>query len=57
MPGTYLSFKCFVAELVVNIMEEYGPKRFIALVTDNARGMLNMRRLLVQKYPHLIEVR
>ncbi|DBA95104.1 TPA: hypothetical protein ACH3X1_002616 [Trebouxia sp. C0004] len=36
-------------------MEEYGPKRFIALVTDTARSMLNMRRLPVQKYPHPIE--
>ena len=38
-------------------MEQYGPKRFVGMVTDNAKNMVNMRRAVLKQFPHLIECR
>lgn len=46
-----------LAALVTEVMEQYGPKRFVALVTDNAKNMVNMWRAVLEKYPHMIECR
>ncbi|KAL0029083.1 hypothetical protein WJX77_005499 [Trebouxia sp. C0004] len=46
-----------IAELVIATMKQYGPRKFAALVTDNARNMVNMRREVVEAFPHLIECR
>jgi len=48
---------CCPAVFVNELMERYGPKRFIGLVTDNAANMVTMRNLVVKQYPHLLEVR
>lgn len=46
-----------LAALVVEVLVRYGPKKFVALVTDNARNMVNMRRAVLENFPHLIECR
>ena len=38
-------------------MDEYGPQRFAGLVSDNAKNMVNMRKAVLQRFPHLIECR
>lgn len=46
-----------VAEIVIGIMEEYGPRKFVALVTDNPWSMQKLRRVVTAKFPHVIGVR
>lgn len=46
-----------LAEIVVKIMNQYGPKKFTGIVTDNARSMVNMRTIVVNTFPHIIECR
>ena len=52
-----LTMQCKSAELVCEVMKQYGPKRFVALVTDNAKNMVNMRKAVLESFPHLIECR
>ncbi|KAL0034746.1 hypothetical protein WJX77_005452 [Trebouxia sp. C0004] len=46
-----------IAEIVIKIMHQYGPKKFTGIVTDNARSMVNMRTIVVNTFPHIIECR
>lgn len=41
----------------MEVFERWGPDKFAAIVTDNASNMQKTRRLVLQRYPHLIEVR
>lgn len=43
------------AGLVIAVMEQYGPRRFVGLVIDNARNTVNMCREVLERFPHLIE--
>ncbi len=43
--------------MIIQEIERWGPDRFAAIVTDNAANMQKTRRLVLQKIPHLIEVR
>src|SRR2546429_9865145 len=34
-----------------------GPKKVLAIVTDNASSMMNSRKRISEKYPHIINMR
>jgi len=54
MPYSESSF--VTADIVIEILTKYGAKRFVALVTDNPHNMRRMRKHVLAKFPHLIEV-
>ncbi|KAL0032600.1 hypothetical protein WJX77_010160 [Trebouxia sp. C0004] len=43
--------------MIIEELERWGPHRFAAIVTDNAQNMQRTRRLVLQRFPHLVEVR
>ena len=43
--------------MIIKELEKWGPHKFAALVTDNASNMVKTRRLFLQRFPHLVEVR
>ena len=43
--------------MIIKELEKWGPHKFAALVTDNASNMVKTRRLVLQRFPHLVEVR
>lgn len=43
--------------MIIDEMVKWGPEKFAAIVTDNAKNMVKTRRLVLQRFPHLIEVR
>ncbi|KAL0031080.1 hypothetical protein WJX77_002906 [Trebouxia sp. C0004] len=42
-----------IAEIVIKIMNQYGPKKFTGIVTDNARSIVNMRTIVAQSAAQL----
>ena len=47
----------FPAALLIAVITEWGPKRFSAIVSDNAANMVKARRLVLEKFPRMIENR
>ena len=45
------------AGMIIKEIEKWGPDKFAAIVTDNAKNMVKTRRLVLQRFPHFIEVR
>ncbi|DBA76980.1 TPA: U6 snRNA-associated Sm-like protein LSm2 [Trebouxia sp. C0004] len=43
-----------IAEQVDKVLIEYGPEHFGAIVSDNGGGCARGRRLVTDKYPHLL---
>jgi len=41
----------------VKEITHWGPNKFAAIVTDNAANMVAMRRLVLQAFPHMVDVR
>ena len=59
--ATYLPFRtnsihCFAVE-VIKELRKWGPEKFAAIVTDNAKNMIRTRMLVLREFPHLIEIR
>ena len=54
---TLMIYSACLAVIVIKLIKEIGPQKLAAIVTDNARNMLNMRKLVCAEFPHLIEVR
>ena len=54
---TIRNFFFFFAEMIIKEMLKWGPEKLAAIVTDNASNMVKTRRLVLQRFPHLIEVR
>uniref|UniRef100_A0A6P7FVL0 Uncharacterized protein LOC114331563 n=4 Tax=Diabrotica virgifera virgifera TaxID=50390 RepID=A0A6P7FVL0_DIAVI len=44
----------YITKLMVEVLEEYGPKKFFAIVTDNAKNMRKAVRQCEEMYPHLV---
>jgi hypothetical protein len=43
--------------MIIQEINKWGKEKFAAIVTDNARNMVKSRRLVLQAFPHIIEVR
>ena len=39
------------------VLSAIGPKKFSAIVTDNAAAIANARKQISDKYPHILNVR
>lgn len=50
------SIHCFAVE-VIKELRKWGPEKFAAIVTDNAKNMIRTRMLVLREFPHLIEIR
>ena len=46
-----------VAALIIKEIERWGPKKFAAIVTDDAANMVVARRLVLEKFPKMVDVR
>jgi len=46
-----------VEEEIERVIMAIGPKKFSAIVTDNASSMVNARKSISEKYPHIINMR
>jgi len=49
----YVHCGLLIAEQLTIVLEEFGPKNFGAIVSDNGGGCENGRKLTKEKYPHL----
>ena len=54
--GLALLCYCYAALIIEEILK-WNYERFAAIVTDNAANMVKTRRLVLQRFPHLVEVR
>ncbi|DBA78737.1 TPA: hypothetical protein ACH3X1_008647 [Trebouxia sp. C0004] len=43
--------------MIIKGIEKWGGTRFAGIVTDNASNMQKTRRLVLKRFPHMIEVR
>jgi hypothetical protein len=39
------------------VLSTIGPKKFSAVVTDNASAIANARKHISEKYPHILNIR
>lgn len=46
-----------IEEEIERVIMAIGPKKFSAIVTDNASAMVNARKYISEKYPHIINMR
>jgi len=46
-----------IEEEIERIILKIGPKKISAIVTDNAPAIVNARRYISEKYPHIINMR
>lgn len=44
-------------EEIDRVLTAIGPKKFSAVVTDNASAIANARKYISEKYPYIINVR
>ncbi len=42
---------------IERVIVAIGPKKFSAIVTDNASSMMNARKRIAEKYPHIVNMR
>ncbi|CAG8836764.1 10902_t:CDS:1, partial [Cetraspora pellucida] len=47
----------FISNEIIKIIEEIGPKKFKAVVSDGAIAMQLAKSLVAQKYPYIIPIR
>lgn len=47
----------FIAEKIVEVIEDVGPEKFASIVSDNASNMVQAKRLVQEKYTNIIPVR
>ena len=43
----------YLSEKILEIIEEIGPPKVLAVITDSASAMIKARRLINEKYPHI----
>lgn len=43
--------------MIIKEILKWGPDKFAAIVTDNAANMVKTRRLVIERFPHMIEIR
>jgi hypothetical protein len=46
-----------IEEEIERVIMAIGPKKISAIVTDNASAMVNARRCISEKYPHIVNMR
>jgi hypothetical protein len=46
-----------IEEEIDRIIMAVDPKKFSAIVTDNALSMMNTQKLISEKYPHIVNMR
>jgi hypothetical protein len=46
-----------IEEEIERVIIAIGPKKFSAIVTDNASSMMNARKNISEKYPHIVNMR
>lgn len=46
-----------IEEEIERVIMAIGPKKFSAIVTDNASSMVNARKSISEKYPYIINMR
>ncbi|KAJ8969152.1 hypothetical protein NQ314_001893 [Rhamnusium bicolor] len=44
----------YLESIITDVLEAYGPEKFMAIVTDNASNLKNGTKQCTAKYPHLI---
>ena len=47
----------FLGEEIISIVDNIGPKKLAAVVSDNAPDARVARKLLCEKYPHILNIR
>lgn len=47
----------FLAEEIISILNKVGPKKFIAIVSDNGSNVKLARELVKNQFPHIINLR
>ena len=47
----------FLAEEILKVVEKIGPKKIIALVTDNASNCVKAREIVSSQYPNIMNLR
>jgi hypothetical protein len=47
----------FLGEELIKIVEEIGPEKLAAVVSDNAANASLARKILCEKYPHILNIR
>jgi hypothetical protein len=45
-----------IEEEIDRVIIAVDPKKFSAIVTDNASSMVNARKLISEKYPHIVNM-
>ena len=55
--SNYSQTGTFFAEEITKILEEVGPHRFSAVVSDGASYMQLAKRLITEQYPHILSIR
>lgn len=46
-----------IEEEIERVIMTIGPKKFSSIVTDNASSMMNARKRISEKYPHIVNMR
>ena len=46
-----------IEEEIERVIMAIGPKKFSAIVTDNASFIVNVRKSISEKYPHIVNMR
>jgi hypothetical protein len=44
-------------EQIDSVLTKIGPKKFAAVVSDNASAISNARQHISEKYPHILNIR
>src|SRR5215471_2989731 len=47
----------FISNEILKVVEDVGSKKFSSIVSDNASTMVKAKKLVNEKYPHIIPVR
>ena len=45
-----------LSDVIIDIIERVGSKKFVAIVLDNASNVMAARRIVTQKYPNIINI-
>ena len=46
-----------LAKEIDQVLSLVGPKKFSAIVTDNAAAIANVQKQISEKYPHILNIR
>jgi replicative superfamily II helicase len=47
----------YIAEKIIEVIESVGPKKFSAVVSDNASSMVKAKKLVNEKYENIMPIR